>query len=117
MAKQKTIRVAVIEELGRTLDALPKRPPEALPAEAAIRMLARKIADAQAKGHDLKAIVALFAQRGIALSESTLRACLRPTKRPAPRAATVMKSDVDIEKKKLRDKSGDAVESVVKGKV
>ncbi len=86
MANRRTIRIAKIDELGRALEALPKRAPEVLPADDALRLLARKIADAQAKGHDLKAIASLFAERGVAVSEEALKASLRPKKKP--KAAT-----------------------------
>ncbi len=117
MAKAKTIRVAQIEELGRALDALPKRPREAVGKEDAIRILARKIAEAQAKGHDLAAIVALFQDRGIAVSESVLRAHLRPKKRPIAKEVTAPKIEVDKAKNVQRDSAGDSGTFVAKEKV
>ena len=89
MGKSETIRIGELEKIGQALDALPKKPPEALKKEEALRMLARKIAVARAKGHDLAAIVAVFAEGGIAVSENLLKTSLRPKKKAKPKAAAI----------------------------
>jgi hypothetical protein len=83
MPQKAKIPVVSIEELQRSLDALPEHRDEEVTKTQAIRMLAPQIHAMQSKGYTMSAIAAMLSDRGIAVTAVALKSYLSHNKERA----------------------------------
>jgi hypothetical protein len=81
----RTVRIADIERIRCTVEALPERRAEEVTTAQAVRMLASEIHAMQAKGYRLPAIAKVLSDNGLVIAAVTLKAYLTEARAPRGR--------------------------------
>lgn len=81
----KTIDMAKVEEIAKTLQAAPKLPPgeRVLTTREAVAKLTPQIRGMQRRGYTLDQVAEVLKKQGLALKVATLKGYLRPRRRKA----------------------------------